>query len=160
MATIEFRLNDQATRIEAEPDTPLLWVLREQLGLTGAKYSCGEGLCGACTVHLEGEAIRACVTPVARVAGKRVTTIEGLAGAEPLHPLLQAWLDERVPQCGYCQPGQIMTAAAMLKAIPAPSDEQIDEVMSRVLCRCGTYPRIRKAIHRAAALIEKDGGHE
>lgn len=160
MATIEFRLNDQPTRIEAEPDTPLLWVLREQLGLTGAKYSCGEGLCGACTVHLDGEAIRACVTPVARVAGRRVTTIEGLAGAEPLHPVLQAWLDERVPQCGYCQPGQIMTAAAMLKAVPAPSDEQIDEVMSRVLCRCGTYPRIRKAIHRAAALIGKEDGHE
>jgi len=160
MATIEFRLNDQPTRIEAEPDTPLLWVLREQLGLTGAKYSCGEGLCGACTVHLDGEAIRACITPVARVAGRRVTTIEGLAGAEPLHPVLQAWLDERVPQCGYCQPGQIMTAAAMLKAVPAPSDEQIDEVMSRVLCRCGTYPRIRKAIHRAAALIGKEDGHE
>ncbi len=160
MATIEFKLNDQSTRIEAEPDTPLLWVLREQLGLTGAKYSCGEGLCGACTVHLDGEAIRACITPVARVAGRRVTTIEGLAGAEPLHPVLQAWLDERVPQCGYCQPGQVMTAAAMLKAVPAPSDEQIDEVMSRVLCRCGTYPRIRKAIHRAAALIGKEDGHE
>ncbi len=158
---IEFELNGEQVAVDAAPGTPLIWVLRERLGLTGTKYSCGEGVCGACTVHLDGEAIRSCITPVERVAGRAVTTIEGLA-AEPGHPVIEAWVRERVPQCGYCQPGQIMTTAALLRVTPEPSDEQIDQVMSRVLCRCGTYPRIRRAIHTAAALAkgEGEGSHE
>ncbi len=155
---IEFELNGTPVKVEVAPDTPLIWALREELQLTGTKYSCGEGICGACTVQVEGQATRACVTPVARVAGKAVTTIEGLAQAEPMHPVLKAWLDERVVQCGYCQAGQIMTAAAMLQAQPNPSDSEIDEVMSTVLCRCGTYPRIRKAVHRAAATAQSAEG--
>ncbi len=157
---IEFKLNGAPVRVDVEPDTPLIWALRENLQLTGTKYSCGEGICGACTVHVDGEPVRACVVPVSRIAGKAVTTIEGLAQQEPMHPVLKAWLDERVVQCGYCQPGQIMTATALLQTLPAPTDRDIDEVMSKVLCRCGTYPRIRKAIHRAAELSRSAGGEK
>ena len=136
--------------VSATPDTPLLWVLRETLGLTGAKYGCGEGQCGACTVHLDGHRTVSCQVPVAAAVGREVTTIEGLA-AEPEHPLIEAWIREQVPQCGYCQPGQIMAAAALLARVPKPADADIDAAMSGNLCRCGTYPRIRRAIHRAAA---------
>jgi len=131
-------------------DTPLLWVLREEAGLTGTKYGCGKALCGACTVHVDGQPKRSCVTAVGDVADKSITTIEGLSPSHELHPVQQAWVDENVPQCGYCQSGQIMTAVALLKAKPDPSDTDIDDAMSANLCRCGTYPRIRLAIHRAA----------
>src|SRR5262249_27863493 len=132
------------------PETPLLWVLREELGLTGTKYGCGMALCGACTVHVDGQAVRSCVTPVREVEAKSITTIEGL-GAGGLHPLQKAWIEENAPQCGYCQSGQIMSAAALLRAKPKPTDEDIDAVMSANVCRCGAYQRIRAAIHRAAA---------
>jgi aerobic-type carbon monoxide dehydrogenase small subunit (CoxS/CutS family) len=148
--TIELRVNGRAERLEVAPETPLLWALRETLRLTGAKFGCGMGLCGACTVHVNGEATRSCVTPISQVSGKDVTTIEGLAGTGALHPLQQAWLDEQVPQCGYCQPGQIMGAAALLASNPAPSDAEIVSMMSGHLCRCGTYPRIQRAIRRVA----------
>ena len=131
-------------------DTPLLWVLREEAGLTGTKYGCGKALCGACTVHVDGQPKRSCVTAVGDVADKSITTIEGLSPSHELHPVQQAWVDENVPQCGYCQSGQIMTAVALLKAKPDPTDTDIDDAMSANLCRCGTYPRIRLAIHRAA----------
>ncbi len=152
---VELRVNGRLETIDAAPDTPLLWVLRESLKLTGAKFGCGMGLCGACTVHVDGQATRSCVTPVSQVAGREVLTIEGLAtrtaGSEPsLHPLQQAWIDEQVPQCGYCQPGQIMGAAALLAASPRPSDGEITAMMSGHLCRCGTYPRIQRAIRRVA----------
>jgi isoquinoline 1-oxidoreductase alpha subunit len=133
----------------ADPDTPLLWVIRDFLGLTGTKYGCGQSLCGACTVHMDGHPIRSCVVPISAAAGKRITTIEGL-GAERLHPLQQAWVDCDVPQCGYCQSGQLMSAAALLRDNPHPSDAQIDQAMSGNLCRCGTYVRIRRAIKQAA----------
>ena len=129
---------------------PLLWVLREQLGLTGTKYGCGVMLCGACTVHLDGQAVRSCQLPVASIDGRQVTTIEGLS-ADGSHPLQQAWIAEQVPQCGYCQSGQIMSAAALLTRTPAPSDDQITEAMDGNLCRCGTYLRIRRAIRRASS---------
>jgi aerobic-type carbon monoxide dehydrogenase small subunit (CoxS/CutS family) len=147
-------VNGVARRVDVPPDTPLLWVLREELGLTGTKYGCGMALCGACTVHVDGEAVRSCVTPAGEVAGKKVVTIEGL-GEGRLHPLQAAFIAENVPQCGYCISGQIMSAAALLRARPAPSDEDIDAVMSANLCRCGTYQRIRKAIHRAAGEVGK-----
>jgi isoquinoline 1-oxidoreductase alpha subunit len=131
-------------------DTPLLWVIREEAGLTGTKYGCGKALCGACTVHVDGQPKRSCVTAVGDVADKPITTIEGLSPSHELHPVQQAWVDENVPQCGYCQSGQIMTAVALLAAKPAPTDTEIDDAMSGNLCRCGTYPRIRLAIHRAA----------
>jgi isoquinoline 1-oxidoreductase alpha subunit len=149
MATIILNVNGQEHSVEVDDTTPLLWVLRDNLGLTGTKYSCGIGLCGSCTVHIDGEPIRSCITPVSQVAGREITTIEGLS-PDGEHPLQKAWLEENVTQCGYCQPGQIMTAAALLADNPQPSDEDIDAVMSGVLCRCGTYQRIRKAIHRAA----------
>ena len=148
--TIELRVNGRPERLEMAPETPLLWALRETLRLTGAKFGCGMGLCGACTVHVNGEATRSCVTPISQVAGKDVTTIEGLAGASALHPLQQAWIDDQVPQCGYCQPGQIMGAAALLASNPAPSDAEIVSMMSGHLCRCGPYPRIQRAIRRVA----------
>lgn len=135
---------------------PLLWVLRDVLGLTGTKYGCGKGYCGACTVLIEGEAAKSCSRPVEMVAGKRITTIEGLAESG-LTALQQAWIEEDVAQCGYCQPGQIMTAAGLLNEKPIPTDQDIDEAMSGVLCRCGTYQRIRAAIHRAARLHQKGG---
>jgi aerobic-type carbon monoxide dehydrogenase small subunit (CoxS/CutS family) len=144
-------VNQKILDIEAAPDTPLLWVLRDHLGLTGTKFGCGAALCGACTVHVDGVATRSCVLPLRAVAGKSVTTIEGLAPNRS-HPLQRAWVELDVPQCGYCQSGQIMAAAALLRANSAPTDADIDAAMSGNLCRCGTYARIRSAIHRAAAL--------
>jgi isoquinoline 1-oxidoreductase alpha subunit len=146
MTTITLHINGQEQAVDASPDTPLLWVLRDSLGLTGTKYGCGVGECGACTVHLDGQAVHSCTLPVGQVGGRAITTIEGLSD----HPLQRAWLAENVPQCGYCQPGQIMAAAALLAETPNPSDDDIDAAMSGNLCRCGTYPRIRRAIHRAA----------
>jgi isoquinoline 1-oxidoreductase alpha subunit len=147
-------VNNQTVTVDAEPDTPLLWVLRDHLGMTGTKYGCGMALCGACTVHIDGAATRSCVLPLSAVAGKSITTIEGLS-ADRSHVVQKAWLEIDVPQCGYCQSGQIMSAAALLEANPTPNDADIDAAMSGNICRCGTYPRIRRAIHRAAALLEK-----
>ena len=151
MAITEFKLNDKSVQLDIDPRVPLLWVLREQLGLTGTKFGCGMALCGACTVHVEGNAVRSCVTPVRAIAGKRVTTIEGLS-RDLSHPVQRAWLQVQVPQCGYCQPGQMMSAAALLAVNANPSDTDIDDAMAGNLCRCGTYARIRKAIHVAAEL--------
>jgi isoquinoline 1-oxidoreductase alpha subunit len=148
MAAIRLLINNTPREVEVALDTPLLWVLRDKLNLTGTKYGCGMGLCGACTVHLEGEAVRSCQTPVSSVGGKKITTIEGLS-ADNTHALQRAWIAEQVPQCGYCQPGQIMSAAALLAKTPQPSDDQIDAAMVGNLCRCGMYGRIRRAIHRA-----------
>jgi len=142
-------VNGRSVTVDVPPDTPLLWVLRDALNLTGTKYGCGIGLCGACVVHVDGEAQPSCLWPVENVAGKRITTIEGL-GAAGLHPVQAAWIQEQVPQCGYCQPGQIMAASALLARNPAPTDADIDAAMARNLCRCGTYQRIRRAIHAAA----------
>jgi len=153
MASISFTVNGKKETVDVNPETPLLWVLRDTLGLTGTKYSCGIAECGSCTVLLNGDAIRSCVTTIADCQGKSVVTIEGLS-ADSSHPLQKAWIEEDVPQCGYCQSGQIMTAAALLKAHPRPTDKQIDDAMQGILCRCGTYSRIRRAIHRAA---EKGG---
>jgi isoquinoline 1-oxidoreductase subunit alpha len=149
MADITLRVNGSEKQVSVSPETPLLWVLRDTLQLTGTKFGCGAGLCGACTVHVDGNPIRSCSTPVSQVTNKNVTTIEGLS-PNGLHPLQQAWLAEEVPQCGYCQTGQIMSAAALLAKTPQPTDEQITKAMNGNLCRCGTYERIRKAIHRAA----------
>jgi isoquinoline 1-oxidoreductase alpha subunit len=146
---IKLTVNGAAHELDADPEMPLLWALRDLLGLTGTKFGCGEALCGACTVHLDGHAIRACVTPLSRVHGRNVTTIEGLSAAGD-HPLQKAWVELGVPQCGYCQAGQIMTAAALLAANPQPSDGDIDRSMAGNLCRCGTYVRIRSAIKKAA----------
>jgi isoquinoline 1-oxidoreductase alpha subunit len=149
MASFTLQINGLSHAVDADPAMPLLWVLRDLLNLTGTKYGCGMGLCGACTVHLDGIAIRSCLTPASSVVGRRITTIEGL-GAGQLHPVQQAWIAEQVPQCGYCQPGQMMSAAALLTQKPQPTDRDIDEGMAGNLCRCSTYFRIRKAIHRAA----------
>lgn len=149
MATIHLVVNGQEHQVEASPDTPLLWVLRDTLGLTGTKYGCGTGLCGACTVHVDGEAQRSCILPVAELEGKQITTIEGLS-PDGSHPLQVAWLAENVSQCGYCQPGQIMAAAALLAHTSKPTDADIDAALGNNLCRCGTYQRIRRAIHRVA----------
>ena len=146
-------VNNQMVNIEAESDTPLLWVLRDHLGMTGTKFGCGMALCGACTVHIDGAATRSCVLPLSAVEGKSITTIEGLS-KDRGHAVQKAWLEIDVPQCGYCQSGQIMSAAALLKMNPKPSDADIDAAMSGNICRCGTYPRIRKAIRRAAELLE------
>jgi aerobic-type carbon monoxide dehydrogenase small subunit (CoxS/CutS family) len=146
---LKLTVNEKVVEVDVEPDTPLLWVLRETLGLTGTKFGCGMALCGACTVHVDGRAIRSCQMPIASVAGKSVTSIEGLS-SDVGHPLQQAWIAEDVPQCGYCQSGQLMAAAELLKKKPAPTDQDIDDAMAGILCRCGTYPRIRRAIHRAA----------
>ena len=151
---IPLRVNGNKYDLEVLPDTPLLWVIRENLGLTGTKYGCGRSLCGACTVHVDGQATRSCITPVSSVAGKEITTIEGLS-PDGSHPVQLAWIADDVPQCGYCQSGQIMTAAALLAKNPQPSDSDIDDFMSGILCRCGTYQRIRRAIHRAAGMMEK-----
>ena len=157
MARFRFNVNGTAATVNVDPSTPLLWVLRDHLGLTGTKYGCGKALCGACTVHVDGAPTRACITPAESVAGKSITTIEGLSSNRS-HPVQQAWIEIDVPQCGYCQSGQIMAAAALLKQNPKPSDADIDSAMSGNICRCGTYPRIRKAIHRAAELSGKEGG--
>src|SRR5213082_677101 len=149
-------INGKAVKVDLPPDTPLLWVLRENFVLTGTKFGCGMALCGACTVHLDGEAVRSCVTPVRRAAGKKVVTIEGLA-ADLRHPLQMAWVEADVPQCGYCQSGQIMAAAVLLRETPRPTDADIDDAMCGNICRCGTYQRIRKAIHAAAELAAKGG---
>lgn len=149
---IEFKLNGENVSIEADESMPLLWAVRDLLGLTGTKYGCGIAQCGACTVHIDGQAMRSCVMPVSAVAGKSVATIENLANGAQLHPVQQAWIDEQVPQCGYCQSGMIMAAVALLDEHPDPDDATIDQVMTNI-CRCGTYPRIRKAIHRAAAVM-------
>jgi isoquinoline 1-oxidoreductase alpha subunit len=152
---VRLNLNGRDIEVDVDADMPLLWLLRDTLGLTGTKFGCGMALCGACTVHLEGAAVRSCVTPVSAARGRKVTTIEGLS-PDSRHPVQQAWIELDVPQCGYCQSGQIMTAAALLAQTPQPSDAEIDAAMSGNICRCGTYQRIRAAIHRAAAL--KAGG--
>ena len=146
---ITLNVNGRDLKADVEPDTPLLWTLRDGLGLTGTKFGCGMAQCGACTVHLDGQPIRSCVTPVSAVGNKKVTTIEGLS-ADGTHPVQRAWEAEHVPQCGYCQSGQIMSAAALLARNPKPSDDDIDKAMAGNICRCGTYQRIRKAIHTAA----------
>ena len=151
---MKLRINGLERDVDVDPEMPLLWVLRDVLGLTGTKYGCGEALCGSCTVHLDDHAVRACVTPVRRAEGKAVTTIEGLS-RDGKHPVQQAWLELRVPQCGYCQAGQIMSAAALLAKKPKPTDDDIDASMAGNLCRCGTYTRIRAAIRKAAGLPEK-----
>ena len=152
MATYTLTVNGNKHRVNVEDDMPLLWVLRDEIGLTGTKFGCGRGLCGTCTIHLDGEPTRSCMTSVEYADGSEITTIEGLS-KDVSHPLQQAWIDEEVPQCGYCQSGQIMTAAALLKQNSDPSDDDIDVAMKMNLCRCGTYQRIRKAIHRAAKEI-------
>ena len=154
---ITLNVNRKKHDLDVSPDTPLLWVLRETLGLTGTKFGCGMAQCGACTVHLDGEAVRSCVTPVARAAGREVVTIEGLPPALAL-PLQQAWIAQDVPQCGYCQSGQIMAAAVLLRENPKPDDAAIDACMAGNICRCGTYQRIRRAIHLAAQLKASGGG--
>lgn len=146
---VKLNVNGKAVSLNVAPDTPLLWVLRDHLKLNGTKFGCGMALCGACTVHVNGEATRACVLPVSAVAGKRITTIEGIS-TKGLHRVQQAWIDHDVPQCGYCQSGQIMSAVALLNKTRNPSDAQIDEAMSGNICRCGTYQRVRAAIHSAA----------
>lgn len=150
-------VNDKNIDVDASPDTPLLWVLRDHLAMTGTKYGCGVALCGACTVHLDGVPVRSCVLPLGAVAGRRITTIEGLS-ADRSHPVQRAWIELDVPQCGYCQSGQIMAAAALLRASPRPSDAEIDAALAGNICRCGTYARIRRAVHRAAELAAPDGG--
>ena len=144
-----FTVNGKALEVDVNPSTPLLWAIREQVGLTGTKYGCGVAQCGACTVHLDGAAVRSCVMPVAAAEGKQITTIEGLAAGGTLHKVQQAWLEYQVPQCGFCQSGMIMAVAALLKDKPKPTDADIDAAMTNI-CRCGTYPRIRAAIHTAA----------
>lgn len=146
-------VNGKQHSVDVDPDTPLLWVLRDSLGMTGTKFGCGMALCGCCTVHVNGEAIRSCVTAISDVQGKSVTTIESLSN----HPVQQAWIEEEVPQCGYCQSGQIMAAVALLSSKPHPTDKDIDDQISGNLCRCGTYPRIRRAIHKAADVMAKGG---
>lgn len=146
-------VNGETHELDVDPTTPLLWVIRENVGLTGTKFGCGIAQCGACTVHLEGAPIRSCVTPVQAADGRQVTTIEGVGNAENPHPVQQAWIDEQVPQCGYCQSGQIMSAVALLESNPTPSDADIDNAMSGNICRCGTYPRIRNGIKKASGAI-------
>lgn len=151
---IRLTINGDTHDVDSEPETPLLWVLRDDIGLTGTKFACGIAQCGACTVHLDGRPVRACATPVASAAGREITTIEGLS-PDRGHPVQRAWIEHTVPQCGYCQSGQIMAAAALLARTPDPTDRQIDEAMAGNLCRCGTYLSIRKAIRRAAQLARE-----
>ena len=153
---ISLTVNTRSVDVDVEPSTPLLWVIREHLGLTGTKYGCGVAQCGACTVHLDGRAVRSCATPASRAAGKQVTTIEGLS-PDRNHPLQRAWIEIEVPQCGYCQSGQIMSAAALLKEKPDPTDGDINRALSGNICRCATYSRIRRAIHRAAEMAREGG---
>ena len=149
MAVFTLNVNGTKRTVDTAPDTPLLWVLRDTLELTGTKFGCGASLCGACTIHLDGQAIRSCVTPISDAAGRKITTIEGLS-SDRSHPLQQAWIAEEVPQCGYCQSGMIMTAAALIARKAKPTDEDIDAALGGHICRCGTYQRIRKAVRRAA----------
>jgi len=150
---ITLNVNGRSIEVDVDPQTPLLWVLRDTVGLTGTKYGCGMALCGACTVHLDGEPIRSCVTPVSAIGDQKITTIEGLS-KDRSHPVQKAWMEIDVPQCGYCQSGQIMSAAALLAKTPKPTDADIDAAMAGNICRCGTYQRIRAAIHRAAELAK------
>jgi isoquinoline 1-oxidoreductase alpha subunit len=154
MAVYTLQINDKQYKIEADPKMPLLWAIRDLAGLTGTKYGCGIAQCGACTVHLNGTPVRSCSIPVSAAATQKITTIEGLSENNS-HPVQQAWIAEQVPQCGYCQSGQIMTATALLKKNPKPTDKDIDVAMQGNICRCGTYPRIRKAIHAAAEIMSK-----
>ncbi|CAM4040544.1 isoquinoline 1-oxidoreductase, alpha subunit [Pedobacter westerhofensis] len=154
---INLNVNRKSYQLDADPDMPLLWAIRDLIGLTGTKFGCGVAQCGACTVHLNGEAVRSCVTKLSRAAGQNVVTIEGLS-ADNNHPAQLAWNEENVPQCGYCHSGQIMSAAVLLREKPEPTDQDIDDAMAGNLCRCGTYLRIRKAIHLAAELQKKEGG--
>jgi aerobic-type carbon monoxide dehydrogenase small subunit (CoxS/CutS family) len=157
MATIKFVLNGKTQAVDVSPQMPLLWVLRDTMGMTGTKFGCGMALCGACTVHLNGQAIRSCITPISSVAGKNILTIEGLS-ADSSHAVQQAWTEGDVPQCGYCQSGQIMAAAALLAKKAKPTDSDIDEVMRGNICRCGTYQGIRRAIHRASEILTASNG--
>jgi isoquinoline 1-oxidoreductase subunit alpha len=157
MAKVQFTLNGKPQTVDASPEMPLLWVVRDMLGLTGTKFGCGMALCGACTVHVNGDAVRSCMTQVQSVAGKNVTTIEGLS-LDGSHPVQQAWMEEDVPQCGYCQSGQIMQAASLLSKKAKPSETDIDEAMRGNVCRCGTYLQIRRAVHRAAEIKATQGG--
>lgn len=151
MAAINLSINGKSAQVEVDPQMPLLWVIRDYIGLTGTKFSCGISVCGACTVLMDGAPVRSCVLPVSAVEGKSITTIEGLSQNND-HPVQKAWIEEQVPQCGYCQSGQILSAAALLKGNPDPSDQEIETAMKGVLCRCGTYPRVKKAIKLAAKL--------
>jgi aerobic-type carbon monoxide dehydrogenase small subunit (CoxS/CutS family) len=153
---LKLSVNHKEYTVAVKADTPLLWVIRENLGLTGTKFGCGISVCGACTVHVNGGAVRSCRTPVSDVVGKEITTIEGLS-ADGKHPVQTAWIEDEVPQCGYCHSGQIMTAAALLAENPAPTDEDIDDAMSDNICRCGTYQRIRRSIHRASQMMAEGG---
>jgi len=155
MATYQLNINGSTYDVEADPQTPLLWVIRDEVGLTGTKYGCGIAQCGACTVHLNGTAVRSCSLPVSAITNQRITTIEGLSENNS-HPLQKAWLEVQAPQCGYCQSGQIMSASALLERNPSPSDQDIDSAMSGNICRCGTYTRIRKAIHLASKEISNE----
>ena len=158
---ITLHINGHTHELDVDPNTPLLWVIREQAGLTGTKFGCGIAQCGACTVHLNGQPVRSCVTPVQAAANQQITTIEGIGRGETgLHPVQQAWIDEQVPQCGYCQSGQIMAAVALLEDNPAPGDDDIDAAMSGNICRCGTYSRIRRGIKRAATNLAGTSGTE
>jgi len=156
MEKVSFVLNGKPTEVEVELNKPLLWVLREDLRLTGTKYGCGMAICGCCIVHLDGDAIRSCVTPIARVEGRRVTTVEGLSN-DFSHPVQRAWMELQVPQCGYCQSGQMMSAACLLAQNSKPTDSEIADAMSGNLCRCGTYQRVRQAIHRASEIAHEKG---
>lgn len=151
---VSIKVNGKTYEVDAAPNTPLLWVIREHLGLTGTKFGCGRSLCGACTVHVNGRATPSCITPLSSVSGKEIVTIEGLS-PDGSHPVQQAWIAEKVPQCGYCQSGQIMAAAALLARNPRPDDAEIDEAMAGNICRCGTYERIRRAVHYAAQIMAK-----
>ena len=158
---ITLSINGESRALDVDPSTPLLWVIRDYAGLTGTKFGCGIAQCGACLVHIDGKPVRSCVVPASAAVGRQVTTIEGVnGGKEGMHPVQQAWIDEQVPQCGYCQSGQIMAAAALLERTPSPSDADIDAAMTGVICRCGTYPRIRKGIKRAAATMANAGSRE
>lgn len=151
---MQINLNGTNYSLDIDPDTPLLWVIRDEIGLKGTKFGCGKGLCGACTVHLNGQAIRACITPVSMADGQSITSIEGLADGEQLHPVQESWITHNVPQCGYCQPGQLMSASALLASNPNPDEADIDAAMSGNICRCGTYPRIKNAIKDAAKNLQ------
>lgn len=156
--TIEFKLNGKLVHTDEDPGTPLLWVVRDTFKLKGSKFGCGAGLCGACTMHIDGEAERTCVMPISAIAGKEITTIEGIGSPENMHPLQQAWVDISVPQCGYCQSGQIMSAATLLKNNPKPSEAEVDSAMAGNICRCGCYPRIKQAILNVAQLNNDEQG--